>query len=297
MYPAASPRTTASCTGRVSVNAAGDVQFRIPTPNACCWAQSQCPSSASSLLLARCSSGDWASKQNSDSCINDSCSNPKGEFWFSSPELEQGCSPVPLAHPEDAGTPGSIQHSVSDTHWYPRGPICRSCTSQPGSDPSHSLKNQARLCQAVRALYNIAAAQEPPHTSQRDAEQVLIPLPPMQPTLTRCPHHSRLPLPGAYSCCSFFPSAVSPALPCPLPFPLRRLPDCDVSAALPPHHTPAHPAAALFPNGCHSDRRGIPILCSISPTAALPKEPGAHEKGRVLTGNSSRRRPAIPVWS
>lgn len=115
MHPAAFPRTTASCTGRVSVDAAGDVQFRIPTPNTRCWAESQCTSSSSSFLLARCSSGDWVSKLLIH-LINDSCPNPKGGFWFPSPEREQGCSPVPLAHPEGASTPGSLQHSVGDTH-------------------------------------------------------------------------------------------------------------------------------------------------------------------------------------
>lgn len=114
VHLAAFPRTIAFCTGRVSIEAAGDVQFRIPTPNACCWAQSQCTSSAYSLLLARCNLGDWVSKLLIH-FINDSCSNPKRELWSPSPERDQGWSPVPSAQPGGAGTPGSSQHSVSDT--------------------------------------------------------------------------------------------------------------------------------------------------------------------------------------
>ena len=90
-----------------------------------------------------------------------------------------------------------------------------------------------------------------------------------------------------------------PGSPFPTPLPSTPPPRRDVSAALPPqppHHTPpqprshpSHPTAASLPNGCHSDRRGNPILWSsasprlVSPTAALPKEPGDHGKDRVTT--------------
>lgn len=104
--PGCLPQNFAFCTGRVSIEAAGDVQLSIPTPNTRCWAQSQCTSSAYSLLLARCNLGDWVSKLLIH-FINDLCSNPKRQLWSPSPERDQGWSPVPSAHPGGAGTPGS----------------------------------------------------------------------------------------------------------------------------------------------------------------------------------------------
>ena len=101
-----------------------------------------------------------------------------------------------------------------------------------------------------------------------------------------------------------------PGSPFPTPLPSAPPPRRDVSAALPPqppHHTPpqprshpSHPTAASLPNGCHSDRRGNPILWSsasprlVSPTAALPKEPGDHGKDRVTT-ERSRQRPVMAL--
>jgi len=246
------PRTIASCTSRVSVEVVGDVQFRIPTPNAHCWALSQCTSSAYSLLSARCSSGDWVSKLLihfiSDSC----CSNPKRELWSPSPERDQGCSPVPSWRWIVLALPST----VSVTHTGILGGRIRSfCTSQPGSDPLSLSKNQALLCQAVKALYNIAAAQEPSHIStsaRKMPRQALIPQPLVEPTHPDPLSPERpLPHPGAHSRCSALPSAVSLALPSPLPFPLRHLPGV-MSAALPPQppqHTPpaTQPPIAPFP--------------------------------------------------
>lgn len=137
------------------------------------------------------------------------------------------------------------------------------------------------MCQALRALYNIAAAQEPSHIStlaRKMPRHAVIPQSLMEPTLTRCPPPP--PRASLTSPWSPLPMQLSslrslPGFPFPTPLPSAPPPWRDVSAALPPqppHHTPPRPRTAAhhrtpsllasLPNGCHSDRRGNPILWS-----------------------------------
>lgn len=136
----------------------------------------------------------------------------------------------------------------------------------PGSDLLSLSKNQALLCQAVKSLYNIAATQAPAHSStsaRQMLRQIQIPQPLTDPTLTRHPRSiSYLSLEPAPAAALVSPQ--SPRSPFPLPFPLRHLPG--VMSAQPCLRitpcTQITPHRCFPPDGCHSDRRGNPILWS-----------------------------------
>lgn len=104
-----------------------------------------------------------------------------------------------------------------------------------------------------------------------------------------------------------------PALPFPLPFPLRHSPR-DVSAARPPQppqrtlHATQPPIASrcccccCFPaQRCHSDSRGIPSSAPPPPRASLgithcSSSRRDRGKDRATVGDSSRERPVMALW-
>lgn len=160
--PGCLPQDYWCCTGRVSAEAAGDVQFRIPTTNALL---------GSVPVHQLCSQPPlgWMQLRGRSlklliHFIREPCSNPLGELCSHSPARDQGCSPVPLSRSGSAGAPGSSQYSTSDTHSAVLGgSICTSfCSSQLGSHLLSLSHGQALLCQAVGALCNIPAARSHP---------------------------------------------------------------------------------------------------------------------------------------